>query len=71
MGWTSEMVAKDFQVSREKQDQYALISHQRAEKVNSRMPFTCLIALLRHKLGTESRYLQRRDHSNRVAWAED
>ena len=33
MGWTSEMVARDFQVSREKQDQYALISHQRAEKV--------------------------------------
>ncbi|KAI0078912.1 3-ketoacyl-CoA thiolase [Panus rudis PR-1116 ss-1] len=34
MGWTSEMVAKDFGVPREKQDQYALISHSRAEKAS-------------------------------------
>lgn len=33
MGWTSEMVAQDFQISREKQDHYALISHSRAENV--------------------------------------
>ncbi|KAL5535556.1 hypothetical protein ACEPAF_3650 [Sanghuangporus sanghuang] len=32
MGWTSEMVAKHFGISREKQDHYALISHTRAEK---------------------------------------
>lgn len=32
MGWTSEMVADHFKVSREKQDYYALISHSRAEK---------------------------------------
>ncbi|THH02819.1 hypothetical protein EW026_g24 [Hermanssonia centrifuga] len=32
MGWTSEMVATAYDISREKQDQYALISHSRAEK---------------------------------------
>ncbi|KAF9453780.1 3-ketoacyl-CoA thiolase [Macrolepiota fuliginosa MF-IS2] len=30
MGWTSENVAKEYNVSREKQDYYALISHTRA-----------------------------------------
>lgn len=33
MGWTSEMVAQNFKVPRDKQDYYALISHSRAEKV--------------------------------------
>ncbi|KAI0757015.1 thiolase [Daedaleopsis nitida] len=32
MGWTSEMVARAYKVSREKQDEYALISHTRAAK---------------------------------------
>ncbi|TFK57253.1 3-ketoacyl-CoA thiolase [Heliocybe sulcata] len=32
MGWTSEMVAQTYGVSRQKQDEYALISHTRAEK---------------------------------------
>jgi small subunit ribosomal protein S3e len=32
MGWTSENVAKDFNVSRERQDYYALISHTRASE---------------------------------------
>lgn len=32
MGWTSENVAKDFNVSREKQDHFALISHTRASE---------------------------------------
>ncbi|KAG2061880.1 3-ketoacyl-CoA thiolase [Suillus hirtellus] len=32
MGWTSEMVAQTYKVSREKQDEYALISHTRANK---------------------------------------
>jgi len=32
MGWTSEIVAQDYQVSRQKQDEYALISHTRASK---------------------------------------
>lgn len=31
MGWTSEMLALDFDVTREKQDAYGLISHNRAE----------------------------------------
>lgn len=31
MGWTSENVGRDFNVPREKMDQYALRSHQRAE----------------------------------------
>jgi acetyl-CoA acyltransferase 1 len=34
MGWTSEMVAETYNVSRQKQDEYALISHTRAAKVN-------------------------------------
>lgn len=33
MGWTSEMVAENYQISREKQDEYAYISHTRAAKV--------------------------------------
>jgi len=32
MGWTSEMVAQTYNVSRQKQDEYALISHTRANK---------------------------------------
>ncbi|TDL28475.1 3-ketoacyl-CoA thiolase [Rickenella mellea] len=32
MGWTSEMVAQTYNISREKQDKYALISHTRAEQ---------------------------------------
>ncbi|KAJ3511294.1 hypothetical protein NLJ89_g4181 [Agrocybe chaxingu] len=35
MGWTSEMVAQTYKVSRRKQDQYAFISHSRAAKVNT------------------------------------
>lgn len=35
MGWTSEMVAEHYNVSREKQDDYALISHQRTERSQS------------------------------------
>jgi len=33
MGWTSEVVAQTYNISREKQDHYAHISHSRAEKV--------------------------------------
>ncbi|KAI6031789.1 3-ketoacyl-CoA thiolase [Pisolithus microcarpus] len=32
MGWTSEMVAQTYHVSREKQDMYALLSHKRASQ---------------------------------------
>ncbi|KAI0257640.1 3-ketoacyl-CoA thiolase [Lactifluus subvellereus] len=32
MGWTSEMVAQAYNISRQKQDEYALISHARAAK---------------------------------------
>ncbi|KAI0778160.1 thiolase [Trametes elegans] len=32
MGWTSEMVARAYNVSRQKQDEYALISHTRASE---------------------------------------
>lgn len=35
MGWTSEMVAEAYNISRQKQDAYALISHIRAAKVFS------------------------------------
>ena len=32
MGWTSENVARDFNVTRERQDQFAALSHNRAER---------------------------------------
>jgi acetyl-CoA acyltransferase 1 len=32
MGWTSENVAGDFNITRERQDEYAAMSHQRAER---------------------------------------
>ncbi|GJJ09659.1 hypothetical protein Clacol_003883 [Clathrus columnatus] len=35
MGWTSEMVAQAYNISREKQDEYALISHTRAARAAS------------------------------------
>lgn len=31
MGWTSENVAGDFNISRERMDEFAAMSHQRAE----------------------------------------
>lgn len=40
MGWTSENVAKDYNVPREKQDRYALISHTRASKALKKGLFT-------------------------------
>lgn len=39
MGWTSEMVAQAFKVSRKKQDEYALISHSRANEAVARGVF--------------------------------
>jgi uncharacterized protein YecA (UPF0149 family) len=38
MGWTSEMVAQTYNISRQKQDEYALISHTRAAKVSLSPP---------------------------------
>ncbi|KAK7463610.1 hypothetical protein VKT23_005551 [Stygiomarasmius scandens] len=35
MGWTSEMVAEHYKVSRAKQDEYALISHTRANQAQA------------------------------------
>lgn len=35
MGWTSEMVAQTYSISRQKQDEFALISHTRANEVCS------------------------------------
>ena len=34
MGWTSEMVAQTYKISRQKQDSIALLSHLRASKVS-------------------------------------
>ncbi|KAH8835773.1 Thiolase, N-terminal domain-containing protein [Flagelloscypha sp. PMI_526] len=39
MGWTSEMVAEHYDVSRETQDKYALISHTRANEALSKGVF--------------------------------
>lgn len=35
MGWTSENVAKDFEISRERMDEVAAMSHQRAERAQA------------------------------------
>ncbi|KAI0732361.1 putative 3-ketoacyl-CoA thiolase B [Fomitopsis betulina] len=35
MGWTSEMVAQTYKISRQKQDEYALLSHTRAERATN------------------------------------
>ena len=39
MGWTSENVSKDFNVSRQRMDQLAAISHQRAGKAQAEGKF--------------------------------
>ncbi|KAG6381204.1 3-ketoacyl-CoA thiolase [Boletus reticuloceps] len=40
MGWTAEMVAQTYKVSRRKQDEYALISHTRASQALANGTFT-------------------------------
>lgn len=45
MGWTSEMVAETYNISREKQDEYALISHTRGAKVCFNRPPAPLLHL--------------------------
>jgi len=40
MGWTSENVAKDYNIPRQKQDYYALISHTRASEAVKKGLFT-------------------------------
>jgi len=45
MGWTSEMVAEAYKVSRKKQDEYALISHTRAINVCDFCHFTLITNL--------------------------
>ncbi|KAI0068346.1 3-ketoacyl-CoA thiolase [Artomyces pyxidatus] len=39
MGWTSEMVAQTYKIPRQKQDEYALISHTRAAKASANGTF--------------------------------
>lgn len=39
MGWTSEMLALEYDVSREKQDEYGLLSHQRARRAQAKNIF--------------------------------
>lgn len=62
MGWTSEMVAAQFKVSREKQDYYALISHSRAEAVRGcivfnivRVTYILIIFRLRRMVSSRTR----------------
>ena len=39
MGWTSEMVAQAYKVTRERQDSIALLSHLRASKVSGHLSY--------------------------------
>ena len=43
MGWTSEMVAQAYKVSREKQDSYAYLSHSRAGNVSDSFSISIII----------------------------
>ncbi|KAI0793471.1 3-ketoacyl-CoA thiolase [Abortiporus biennis] len=54
MGWTSEMVAQHYAVSREKQDEYALISHTRAEKASKSGIFSEEIIPITLRNGTQT-----------------
>jgi len=44
MGWTSEMVAQTYNISRQKQDEYAFVSHTRAAKVPLALPLRFIFA---------------------------
>lgn len=65
MGWTSEMVAATYDVPRKKQDQYAVISHNRAEAV-SFLAFapSGREALIRIVTGFRLWYIRRGNYSN-------
>lgn len=54
MGWTSEMVAQAYNVSREKQDEYALISHTRAARAASENIFADEIIPIRVRASSAS-----------------
>ncbi len=64
MGWTSEMVAETYKVSRQKQDEYALISHTRANEVIPSLHFYLPSHLSHVSLVYSQRYFQRRNHSD-------
>ena len=68
MGWTAEMVAQTYNVSREKQDEYALISHTRATQVPISSYWRKLI-FLQSSLGRLSQavYLQKKSFQSRYA----
>ena len=68
MGWTAEMVAQTFNVSREKQDEYALISHTRDTQVPISSYWRKLI-FLQSSLGRLSQavYLQKKSFQSRYA----
>ncbi|KAH9809692.1 Thiolase, N-terminal domain-containing protein [Melampsora americana] len=61
MGWTSENVANDFKITREKMDEFALLSHQRASRAQSSglfqeeiMPLEAYVAISQGNDSTES-----------------
>lgn len=63
------MVATAYNVSREKQDQYALISHNRGEKVYAPLlGSTSLLIKISSFLGFKLGDFRRRDPSHRIAW---
>lgn len=67
MGWTSEMVATAYDVSREKQDQYALISHTRGEEVRLDAAVeTVSTEFLNHAPVSPQGYMGRRNYSDRA-----
>lgn len=58
MGWTSEVVAQDFGISKEKHDHYALLSHSRAEKVLISGLMQGALSFINNFLGDKGRVLQ-------------
>jgi acetyl-CoA acetyltransferase len=64
MGWTSEMVAEHYDVSRETQDKYALISHTRANEVNEKSLYSLVMYLISQRHSAKVYLLMRSFLSN-------
>lgn len=68
MGWTSEMVAQVYKVTRERQDSIAFLSHSRASKVSGHLAHQCPYKL-RNFVHTGCRWgeVRRRNYSHRTS----
>lgn len=74
MGWTSENVAKDFNITRAQQDDYAAMSFQRAERAQKEGRFQEEIvpfkAFVKQQDGSRKQVIITQDEGIRCAWCE-